>query len=308
MTRDLKDTAHSQSSIDKGVEKRLEPVLTSISHISVFKSRGVQRMDWVKDTMDDTKSGKRFRIYFIVLLVVIAWVATFDSYTTYNYSPAATSAFGYHSLLSTITVANSIVSAVSKIWISKIADVSSRPWTYALFLLFYTLDSIMVSASSNVTTYAASSVFLSIGSSGISVLNTIISGDITSLKYRGLMLGLLSPPYLVNSWLTGLIVAAVLKGNWRWGCGMFAIIMPATVGPALLIMSWLEHKAEATQAALGYVFERPKRDLKSYLNPVWVSSVECDFFGLFLLGFGWALLLCHSLSTHLLLTDGRIHL
>ncbi|CEP24785.1 str3 [Cyberlindnera jadinii] len=264
---------------------------SSDSQPEYFKSRGVQRMDWVKASMDSTKKGKRLRIYFFVLLVVISWVSTFDSYTTYNYSPAATSAFGYHSLLSTISVADSIISAVSKIWIAKIADVTSRPWTYALALVFYTLGSVMAAASNNVTTYAAGSVFIAIGSSGIGLLNTIISGDITPLKYRGLVLGLLSTPYLINAWFTGLIVEAVLNGNWRWGYGMFCIIMPATVGPALLVMSWLEHKAKATQAALGAIVDRPKRSFKEKMQLIWDSSLECDFFGLLLLGFGWALLL-----------------
>jgi MFS family permease len=297
-----KDAVQSQtSSIDRDLENSIDqPVakasateddFDSFTTEEIFKSRGVQRMDWVKATMDTTKSGKRLRIYFIVLLVVIAWVSTFDSYTTYNYSPAATSAFGYHSLLSTVNIADSIISAVSKIMIAKVADVTSRPWTYALALMLYTLGSVLAAAAPNVTTYAAGSVFIAIGSSGISLLNTIISGDITPLKYRGLILGLLSTPYLINAWFTGLVVEAVLKGNWRWGYGMFCVIMPATVGPALLIMSWLEHRAKNTQRELGNVVDTPKRTFKEMMKHMWVSSIECDFVGLLLLGFGWALLL-----------------
>ena len=263
----------------------------SMPEENTFISRGVQRMEWVKASMDNSKSGKRLRIYFFVILFIIAYVYTLDEYSTSNYSPTATSAFSSHSLLSTISIANSIVSAVTKIWIAKIADITSRPWTYGIVLVFYTVGTIMEAASPNITTYAAGSVFTSVGATGIVLLNTIMSADITPLKYRGLALSMLATPYIVNAWITGYIVEDILESNWRWGYGMFCIIMPVVIGPALIAMSWLEHKAKKTQAAQGQVTESPKQSTSGILHLLWKSSLECDMFGLLLLGFGWALLL-----------------
>ncbi|CDR42191.1 CYFA0S08e04676g1_1 [Cyberlindnera fabianii] len=316
MTKPVKDTSSSievQSSIegissDAGFNKQqyadgafdstsirekviTDAVLDEHNPKRAPRSRGVQRIENVKMSMDSSKKGRNLRLIFCLCLLLNSWVSTLQSITVYNYEPYATSAFQRHSQLATSDIATGIISAVCKPMIAKIADITSRTQTYILVLILYTLGYIIVAASSNINAYIAGNVFITIGQSGISLLDSIISADITPLKYRGLLIGILASPYIINTWFGGLIVEAILKRNWRWGYGMFAIIMPATVLPSVLIMIYLEHRSTEEQIALGNDEREEKRTWSQTRSFIWKGLVEVDIIGLMLLGFGWSLLL-----------------
>lgn len=45
--------------------------------------------------------------------------------------------------------------------------------------------------------------------------------------------------------VSGKIVQATdYRNQWRWGYVMFAIIMPAALGPAIVVLLWLDPKAK----------------------------------------------------------------
>ncbi|KAB8224462.1 hypothetical protein BDV33DRAFT_199497 [Aspergillus novoparasiticus] len=135
---------------------------------------------------------------------------------------------------------------------------------------------------------------------------------------------MLSTSFIINPWFAGKIVDAIdSKGQWCWGYGMFAIIMPVALGPAVATLIYLDRKAKqngivniassnAVHRAAGNLAEREGRDIPHGLALVrtagpsepWVQSVrrildEIDAFGLVLLGLGWSLLLLpFSLKTY----------
>lgn len=51
------------------------------------------------------------------------------------------------------------------------------------------------------------------------MLQQIIIADMTSLRYRGLVTGLVSAPFIINNFVAASIAENVLP-NWRWGYGM----------------------------------------------------------------------------------------
>jgi MFS family permease len=77
---------------------------------------------------------------------------------------------------------------------------------------------------------------------------TILLGDLSPLKWRGFMQGLSSMPYVVNFAISPRIVSALHvdtgNDNWRWGYGMFAIIIPACAAPILFVLYWADHRAK----------------------------------------------------------------
>ncbi|CCH46048.1 Siderophore iron transporter [Wickerhamomyces ciferrii] len=269
----------------------------------VYHSRGVQRAENVKVLMDTSKQGKWFRISLALSLLICAWVYSLDRSTTSSYSPYATSSFGHHSMISTLKIATSIMSSVSQPMLAKFSDVTSRPITYILVLVLYMMGYIIVAASKTISAYVIGEVFVTIGGTGITLMNSIIAADLTPLKYRGLLFGILVSPYLITTWFAGLIVEAILgKGNWRWGYGMFAIIMPVAISPTIFIMIWLDNKAaklaeENIKIKASETLEKPKtfhfRELSTNqkFQFLWQQSLEIDLFGLILMGFGWSLLL-----------------
>lgn len=135
---------------------------------------------------------------------LIAYVSSLASNTLYVYLPFATSSFGQHSTLGTITVVTSIISSVGKPFIAKIADLTSRPHAYlyslcsceseipskwpkslsrlTAFIPADVLGLVILASSTSVNAVAAGQVFYTIGNTGFDLVLTIILGDITSLE------------------------------------------------------------------------------------------------------------------------------
>jgi MFS family permease len=288
----------------------------------VYQSQGVTRMEAV---YREAKSNRTTLWLVGVSVLVCAWAYSLDSSTTYNYAIDASSFFKQHStVLSTLSIATNIISAVSKPFIAKISDITSRPYTYLLTLLFYVVGYIIVASSKSISAYVIGEVFVAIGSSGLDLTNDIIVADLTPLEWRGFASSMLSTPFIINTWFAGKIVDAIdSKDQWRWGYGMFAIIMPVALGPAIATLIWLDRKAKkagivnlaSSNAARRAAHDNAEKDgpgvpygavvasAADQTEP-WLQSLkrnleEIDAFGLVLLGFGWSLLLLpFSLKTY----------
>jgi MFS family permease len=289
---------------------------------NIPQSQGVTRMEAV---YREVKSDRKTLWLIGVSVLVCAWAYSLDSSTTSYYSVDASSYFKQHSsVLSTLSIATSIVSAVSKPFIAKISDITSRPYTYLLVLLFYVLGYIVVATCQTVAGYIVGEVFVAIGSSGLDLTNDIIVADLAPLEWRGFASSMLSTPFIINTWFAGKVVDAIdSRGQWRWGYGMFAIIMPVALGPAVATLVYLDRKAKnkgIVNMASSNAARRAARDdaqKEGHVGPRgavtapavesserWTQSTnrildEIDAFGLILLGFGWSLLLLpFSLKTY----------
>lgn len=248
------------------------------------KSRGVRRIENVRTMMYTAKNGRVVMIAFCTCLLIIAWVYSLDASTTANYAIPATSSFSRHSMISTVNIASLIIGSVVQPFQAKFSDITSRPLCFALSLGFYTLGTIIAAASSTIGAYVVGSVLTAVGSNGISFLRDVIVADLTDLKWRGMVNALMTTPYIINVWFSGLIVEAILKHNWRWGYGMFAIIMPVVVLPAIGVLYYFERQAQK-------FVPKVQKPQKTFWQIIWTSAIEIDAFGLVLMGFGWSLLL-----------------
>ncbi|KAB8274710.1 hypothetical protein BDV30DRAFT_225628 [Aspergillus minisclerotigenes] len=311
------DQITQATGLDKNHELTLKPTIGDPQ-----QSQGVTRMEAV---YREAKSDRKTLWLIGVSVLVCAWAYSLDSSTTSYYSVDASSYFKQHSsVLSTLSIATSIISAVSKPFIAKISDITSRPYTYTLVLFFYVLGYIIVATCRTIAGYVVGEVFVAIGSSGLDLTNDIIVADLTPLEWRGFASSMLSTPFIINTWFAGKIVDAIdSKGQWRLGYGMFAIIMPVALGPAVATLIYLDRKAKengivniassnAARRAAGKLSEREGRDIPHGTvlaraagpSEPWMQSArrildEIDALGLVFLGFGWSLLLLpFSLKTY----------
>ncbi|TFK94589.1 MFS general substrate transporter [Polyporus arcularius HHB13444] len=239
--------------------------------------------------------AKIWTLYISILL--ICYATSLDSSVAYTFYAIATSAFSAHSLLGAIDVAVSIMGSVCRPFIAKIADHVSRPWAYLFSLFFYVLGYIIIASSKTVNAFAAGQVIYKVGNVGLDLVTTIIIGDVSPLEWRGLFQGLASAPWIINSFVAGYITADLGTGGWRWGYGMFCIIVPACMAPALMILFWADLKAkklgELSLAASDYTarVRAGTEERKSWHRLVWDMLVVIDAFGLVLLGVGFSLVL-----------------
>lgn len=182
--------------------------------------------------------------------------------------------------------------------IAKVADVSSRGTAYVGVLIFYVLGYIVIASAPNVTIIAGGIVLYAVGYTGLQLLTQIIIADITTLAWRGLVVSLVSAPFLINAYIGPNISAAVLDSiGWRWGYIMFSILVPISLAPLIITLLWAERKAKIL-ALLDSPKPRSRsissqRSLRhgSMIARLLRSAEQLDLIGLTLLGFAVALTL-----------------
>jgi len=99
------------------------------------------------------------------------------------------------------------------------------------------------------------------------------------------MLAFATSPYIVTTWIGGPISDAILAGpGWRWGFGIFCIVIPAVVLPLIALFWWNEQKAIKMGIATKRTTKLTFQSIKDYI-------IQVDLVGILLLAAGMALFL-----------------
>ncbi|TPX12767.1 uncharacterized protein E0L32_000944 [Thyridium curvatum] len=219
--------------------------------------------------------------------------------TTSVFNTMASSTFGKHSQLAAISTASQIIRAISKPFIGKLSDITSRPTTYVIILVFYVVGFAVAASSSTFAAYTVGMCFTSVGKSGLDLLSDIIVGDLTPLEWRGFFGAALSIPFIVTVPINGFIGDAFID-NWRWGLGMFAIMVPCLLVPAIFTLYAMQRRGEkfglVTMAASRRVRAGEDEVSSSKGFGYWLKLLEeglidIDIFGLIILGVSFSLIL-----------------
>ncbi|KAG8685862.1 hypothetical protein FRC11_009927 [Ceratobasidium sp. 423] len=250
----------------------------------VLKPAGVRKSEAAQKVI----TGKH-KICLIVSIGLAAYMYSLDGTTTWTYLAFAGSALNDHSLIATVQVAQSIIIACGKPFIAKLADSLSRPVAYSLVVFFYVLGYIIIASAKSIATIAGGIVIYAVGYTGLQLLLQIIIADTTTLKWRGLSSGLVSAPFIINAFAGSEVSASVMAPGgpgWRWGYGMFAILVPVTILPLILTLGWAQHKAKSQ----GLIEPSPKASARgiSKVKTIWD---EVDMLGLLILAGGVACVL-----------------
>ncbi|RGP69531.1 siderophore iron transporter 3 [Fusarium sporotrichioides] len=248
------------------------------------------------------QSGKKGKILLWLLGVSIG--LTMFAYaldmgiTTTIFGTLAASTFGVHSQLGTVNTAGQIIRAISKPFIGKLADITSRPTTYVVVLVFYAVGFAVAASASGFTSYVIGICFTSVGKSGLDLLSDIIVADLTPLEWRGFFSACLSLPFIVTVPVNGFIAEGFYE-DWRWGLGMFAILVPALLLPAIFTLYTMQRRgekagmvtmADSKDVRTGRTEATPK-NLTYWAKLAYRGLIDIDIVGLILLGFAFSLIL-----------------
>ncbi|TXT04868.1 hypothetical protein VHUM_03951 [Vanrija humicola] len=253
------------------------------------------------------KGWKLFLLWFSVGLIAFAY--SLSQSTTYVYAQFATSSFGEHTLVGTIAVVTGIMAGVCQPFIAKMADLFSRPIALSISVFCYTLGYIIIASAGNIKSVVAGQVIATLGQTGIYQIQGILVADITNLKWRGFVNGLYSLPFILNAFIAGFITSGInglSENGWRWGYGMFCILIPVCLMPSLFILFWGDRRAKKLGALSLASSSYARRQILERREPVHRTLVQnilhhlnlIDAFGLLVLGFAFACLLAPgTLST-----------
>ncbi|KAI6882682.1 MFS general substrate transporter [Hortaea werneckii] len=243
---------------------------------------GVKRVEAIATTW--TKAS----LYVAYLgIALLACSTSLESQTTTNLTIYATSAFSAHSLVSTVLVVQGVVLSVVKPPMSKIADVFGRFEAFSLSVFIYVIGYVQQAAANNVKTYAAAQIFYSAGQTGLQILVQIFIADTSDLLNRALIVTLPDIPFLVNVWIGPPLANTILQRlSWRWGYGIWAIVLPVAFCPLALVLYLNQVKAERRGLLPPSLFQGQSK--WKTIKSVWF---ELDAFGLLLICFGFSLIL-----------------
>lgn len=181
-----------------------------------------------------------------------------------------------------------IPSASMKPPMAKLADVLGRLEAYFIAVPLYMLGYILMASSRNVQSFAAAQIFYSAGGTGIQMVQQVFIADTSDILNRAIFSTLPDVPFLWNAWI-GPIIAEKMATKWRWGYGLWAIVLPVCFLPLALSLILNQRKAKR----LGYT--KPKHE-----GPMTAARVgrgtkqffyDIDTIGILLICAGFALIL-----------------
>jgi len=247
-------------------------------------SPGVQRIKAMSEVINMTD---RIFIFFGVFLIAYAY--GLDGTVRYAYQPSALNEFKEHSLQSSVNTLRAVIAAAAQPTAAKIADVFGRVELICISVFFYTIGTVIEAASQNLDTYSAGAVIYQIGYTMIILLVEVIIGDITSVRSRLFFSYIPALPFIINTWVSGDVTAAVLGvTTWRWGIGMWCIIYPVCALPLIISLLVVGHRAKKQGHLTGYRSSFQQLGLKSFtVELFWLL----DIIGVILLIACFALLL-----------------
>ncbi|KAB2570296.1 Siderophore iron transporter mirB [Lasiodiplodia theobromae] len=214
------------------------------------------------------------------------FVNAFQSQITSNASAYITSDFESHSLIPVIAIVSSIMGAATYMPLAKILNLWDRSVGFALMTGFATLGLILSATCYDIATYCAAQVFYSVGFAGIIFSIDVITIDTSTLRDRGLAYAFTSSPYIITAYAGPAAAAHFVQTNWRWGYGIFCIILPVVATPLFCLLQWNRHvaKKRGLLRAKESSGRTPMQSAKHYI-------IEFDILGTFLLTAGLALFL-----------------
>jgi len=125
------------------------------------------------------------------------------------------------------------------------------------------------------------------GFTGLQILQQIYIADTSDLLNRAFFSSIPDIPFLITVWVGAPIASSLPAAtNWRWGYGLWAIVLPVAFLP-LALASFVNMR----KAARLHMLPRSPRRGKTFLGGLKALWYELDIFGLMLLSAAISLIL-----------------
>ncbi|KAJ5101180.1 hypothetical protein N7456_007232 [Penicillium angulare] len=242
---------------------------------------GVQRVRAIT-TVWSTKT----LVLMFVLLYLVSFVDAMLVSIQTTLNPYITSSFHKHGLLSVVGVVPTILGGSSKLTLAKIIDIWGRVEGFLCMLFLITIGLIMKATCKSMEVYTAAHTLYWVGHIGITYVIEIMLADMTSLKNRMIILGLMGTPGICTTF-AGPKIADLFYANltFQWAFGAFAIILVGVCIPMLVVMLLMQRKVER----FG-VLEK-ERSTRSWWQSIVYYAVQFDVLGIVLITAIFALIL-----------------
>ncbi|KAJ5704699.1 hypothetical protein N7536_000388 [Penicillium majusculum] len=231
--------------------------------------------------------GKGSMLMVLIFIWLLTLVNNLKTSVVYSLSAYATSSFAGHSLLTVINIVASSMTGAVYIPMAKALDLWGRAEGILLMTGFCILGIVMLAASHNIATYCAGQVFYSVGFGGLAYSWNVLATDVTNLRNRGLAFAFTSSPAIISAFAGSKAAEGFLDNvTWRWGYGVWAIILPAFALPIYFMLAYNLRRAEREG-----ILVRERKAFKFNFETIWWFIKEFDLMGVFLFASGMVVFL-----------------
>ncbi|KAL1895507.1 hypothetical protein Sste5346_005316 [Sporothrix stenoceras] len=271
----MAENADRKDVVDVGVDADIEKVNTDIVDTTP-KPSGLADLDGIQ---------RSWNVKTLVVIWVFALLLSFstnlNNQTSSSFLSYAISDFASASLLGTVSVVLAVASSVALQPLARLADVYGRFEMFSVSVVLMTIGEVMTASSTTVSVYAGAQVFWAFGYIGISLMLQILAGDTSDLYNRAIFNALPLAPSIITCWIAGPVASGIISTSWRWGFGMFAIMIPVLSLPLLVSLYINKRRGAKLRKAEGTF--TPVNHLQNFL--------QLDPIGLLLMAAGLSLLL-----------------
>ncbi|RYP72749.1 hypothetical protein DL769_004365 [Monosporascus sp. CRB-8-3] len=221
------------------------------------------------------------KVVLFLGIFLVAYCYGLDATLRGTYQTYATDSYSQHSLLGTMNTVRAILAAAIQPPYARVADKFGRVELLLFATVFYIVGTAVAAGSKGVEAFTAGQLLYQIGYTGLMLLIEVLIADVTSLQNRVLFSFIPATPFLINAWVSGDIAQAAMgSAGWRWGMGMWCIILPACA-VALFLPIVLAKRRAANQGKLP---KRAHRDGRGVARGILDIAEEIDLVGMLLLG------------------------
>jgi MFS family permease len=202
---------------------------------------------------------------------MVYFMNAFQQSITGNLTPYVLSGFESHSLIPVIGIVANVLPGACRLAVAKMLDLWGRPYGFAVMCSVAILGLILMATSHSVETYAAAQVFYSVGFDGLIYTCDVVTSDSSSLINRGLAFAFTSSPYIITAFAGPKAAEGFYVDiNWRWGFGIFCILLPVVSAPLLITLI-----VNLKKAIIAGVLPR-QRSGRTLRQSIWHYAIEFD--------------------------------
>ncbi|GMM37472.1 hypothetical protein DASC09_047970 [Saccharomycopsis crataegensis] len=291
LSQDINDKLRAKKSVDNDTEESSSQDLGE--QTSKLESSLSSRDDDGEESADTYQQLWTKTVLNIAYAVLIfaAFVESFAGDSTSGLASYATSNFNAHTLISTAAVVYKITAIMSYPVFGKLHYWLGKSSGFGLSVLIYTLSYVMYAACRNAQTYVCAEILYAVGKIGYRVFQQVFIADTTSLINRGFWSQFPDAIATVPALYVGSVIqdSIIDHSTWRWGYGIWAIIMFFSCCVLTLVMFYLDHLHKVKAKQLGtqvkkqsftkVLLEGSKGSDNIFKKIYYVLFIKLDLFG-----------------------------
>jgi MFS family permease len=147
--------------------------------------------------------------------------------------------------VSTSYILANVVGGVLKLPLGKTLNLWGRAEGLVFSTGIYLVGMIILASCNGPDGYAAGYVLYWIGYYCLYLILNVFVADTSGLRNRAFAFGFMQTPFICTAFTGSLAANSIYaKYGWRWGYGIFCIVMPFAFLPLAMVFKYFEKKAE----------------------------------------------------------------